>query len=151
VDVVSTATAETILQAIKTRLEAQITGIHVSEQIDIISADPRALADQGSAILRAGDEIAEDYPTRLKGKVRVTDTIEVQTAWKVDPRDQLTSRDQLLARGRAIRIALTGSWGDIENRRIRYQGSEGPARLPGSAEWLILIQRFTFSRFAELG
>lgn len=148
---VSTATAEGILQAVKTRLEDQITGIHISEQIDIIAADPRSLADQGSAILRTGDEIDEDYPTRLAGKVRVTDQIEIQTAWKVDPRDQLTSRDQLLARGRAIRIALTGSWGDLENRRILYRGSEGPARLPGSAEWLLLVQRFTFSRFAELG
>lgn len=147
----SVSTAEGLLQALKSRLESEISGIYVSDQIDVVTADPRALADQGTAILRIGDEILEDYPTRLEGKVRVLDTIEIQTAWKVDPRDQLTSRDQVLARARAIRIALTGAWGDVAGRRIRYLGSSGPTRHPASAEWLVVTQRYSFSRYAELG
>ena len=151
VDGVSIETAEGILQAVKTRLEAQISGIYVSDQIDVITADPRGLADQGTAILRIGDELQEEYPTRLDGRVRVLDSLELQTAWKVDPRDQLTSRDQILARARALRVALTGQWGDVAGRRIRYLGSSGPSRHPASAEWLVVTQRFSFSRFAEIG
>ena len=147
----STATAEALLQAVKTQLEAQITGIHVAEQIDVVTQDVSGLAHKGTALLRVGDEVDEDYPTRLAGLVRVTDTIEVQTAWRVDPRDQLTSRDDCLARARAIRLALTGSWGDVENRRATYVGSDGPTRHPASAEWLVVVQTFEFSRFAALG
>lgn len=146
-----TGTAEGLLQAIKTRLEAQIAGLHVSDQIDVITADANRLAHKGVAILRTGDDVDDAYTTRLAGIVRVVDTVEVQTAWRVDPRDQLTSRDDCLARGRAIREALTGSWGDAENRRGTYAGSEGPTRHPSSAEWLVLVQTFTFSRFASLG
>ena len=140
-----------MLQAIKTRLEAQIAGVHVSDQIDVVTQDPNRLAHKGVALLRIGDEVDDAYTTRLAGIVRVTDTVEVQTAWRVDPRAQLTSRDDCLARGRAIREALTGSWGDVENRRGTYAGSEGPTRHPASAEWLVLVQTFTFSRFASLG
>ena len=147
----STATAESVLQAIRTRLEAQITGIHVTDQIDAITADPNRLAHKGVALLRVGDDVAEEYTTRLRGLVRVVDTVQVQTAWRVDPRDQLTSRDDCLARGRAIREALTGSWGDGDTRRATYAGSDGPSRHPASAEWLVLVQTFEFSRFASLG
>ena len=146
-----TATAEGLLQAIKTQLEAQISGIHITEQIDVITQDPSALAHKGTALIRVGDDVDTDYPTRLAGIVRVTDTVEVQTAWRVDPRAQLTSRDDCLARARAIRLALTGTWGDVDTRRATYQGSEGPARHPSSAEWLVIVQTFEFSRFAQLG
>ena len=146
-----TATAEGLLQAIKTQLEASIAGIHVTEQIDVVTQDPTALAHKGTAILRVGDSVDDGYPTRLAGIVRVIDTVEVQTAWRVDPRDQLTSRDDCLARARAIRVALTGTWGDLNTRRATYQGSTGPERHPNSAEWLVVVQTFTFSRFAELG
>jgi hypothetical protein len=147
----ATATAESILGGIKTRLEAQIAGIHVTDQIDAITADPNALAHKGVALLRVGDTVADEYPTRRRGLIRVVDTIQVQTAWRVDPRDQITSRDDCLARGRAIREALTGTWGDVDTRRAVYAGSEGPARHPASAEWLVLVQTFEFSRFASLG
>lgn len=149
---VSTATAESVLQAIQARLQAEIAGIHISQQIDAVTADPRGLAHLGTAVLRISDEVLGEYPTRLQGVVRVLDTIELQTAYKVDPRDQLTGRDALLARGRAIRIALTATaWGGIDTRRVVYTGSTGPVRHPASAEWLVLVQAFTFSRFAELG
>lgn len=147
----TTKNAETLLQEIKTRLEAAISGIHVSQQIDVITADPRALAHKGTAILRIGDVSDTAYPTRLQNRVRVTDLVELQTAWKVDPRDQLTSRDDCLARARGIREALTGGWGDSPGRRATYQGSDGPARHPQSAEWIVVVQRFEFSRFATLG
>lgn len=146
-----TSTAEDLLQAIKTRLEAQISGIHVAEQIDVVTQDVNALAHKGTALLRIGDAVDDAYPTRLAGIVRVIDTIEVQTAWRVDPRAQLTSRDDCLARARAIREALTGSWGDVKNRRATYVSSDGPTRHPASAEWIVLVQTFEFSRFASLG
>jgi len=147
-----TATAEGLLQAVRTQLEAQISGIHIAEQIDVITQDVNALAHKGTPLLRIGDSVDDAYPTRLAGIVRVTDTIEVQTAWRVDPRDQLTSRDDCLARARAIRVALTSTaWGDVENRRATYISSEGPSRHPSSAEWLVIVQTFEFSRFAQLG
>jgi len=146
-----TGTAEGLLQAVKTQLEAQISGIHITEQIDVVTQDASGLAHRGTALLRLGDDVDDAYPTRLQGIVRVTDTVEVQTAWRVDPRAQLTSRDDCLARARAIRLALTGAWGDLENRRATYQGSDGPSRHPNSAEWLVIVQTFTFSRFAQLG
>lgn len=148
----STETAEGLLQAIQTRLQAEIAGLHISQQIDVVTVDPRGLAHLGTAVLRVGDELQEGYPTRLQGIVRVLDTIELQTAYKVDPRAQLAGRDALLARGRAMRIALTAAgWAGLENRRVQYQGSVGPVRHPASAEWLLLTQTFTFSRFAQLG
>ncbi len=145
------STVETLLGDIQTQLEAQISGIHITEQVDVVTMDPRTLADQGTAVVHVGDEYDPDYPVRLAGFARVTDEVEVQTAWQVEPRAQLTSRDALLARARAIRVALTGTWGDVAGRRATYLGSAGPVRHPASAEWLLVTQRFAFSRFAQLG
>ena len=47
-----TATAEGLLQAIRTQLEASIAGIHVTEQIDVVTQDPTSLAHKGTALLR---------------------------------------------------------------------------------------------------
>lgn len=147
----ATSTLETLMGAVTTQLEAQISGIVVVDRVDLANVEPRGVADGATAVVHIGDEVDDAYTTRQDSQVRVTDTLEVQTVWHLDPAAQLTTRDALLARARAIREALTGSWGDHNIRRMAYVGSEGPTVHPDSTGWILVTQTFEASRFASLG
>lgn len=144
------ANAETVIADIEERLTGSGAGLslNLANRIELHSAMAKTLAHQLVSV-HISTTVNDQRSRRQLGRTRVTDTIEVQMTYRVQPHDQRTSRNEALALARGIRERLTGHESSWLYEIMHTRTERGPH--PNTVEYYLIRQQFSLQRHASLG
>ena len=146
---------ETALGLIESRITGQVSGTTLAVHWSLTGIDPDHLAQGAVAVRCTASENAQLYRDRDAseggGVAWVTDTIEVEFAWRLASAAYRTGRDAAITRSRLIRQALMARAWQRQTLGCSLEwASESIAAPDASSGWIVVTQSYQMHRLAPL-